>query len=121
MDLIKDYSSQNIKLNNDYEGKVKAVLTASKHNTGNRTSILYLHGYIDYFFHPHLGEKFNQNNYDFYALDLRKYGRALMQHQHPNYCKDLKEYYEEISISIRKIKSTSESIYLLGHSTGGLI
>jgi len=120
MNLKDDYTSQKIKLNPDYEGEVNAVLTSSNFNTGNRRSVLYLHGYIDYFFHPHLGEKFNQNNFDFYALDLRKYGRSLMQHQHPNYCKDIEEYFEEISIAIRKIKSVSKSIFLLAHSTGGL-
>jgi alpha-beta hydrolase superfamily lysophospholipase len=120
MNLKDDYTSQNIKLDSDYEGEVNAVLTASNNNKGNRKSVLYLHGYIDYFFHPHLGEKFNQNNFDFFALDLRKHGRSLMQHQHPNYCKDIEEYFEEISISIRKIKSESNSVFLLAHSTGGL-
>lgn len=120
MNLKDDYSSQNIKLKADYEGDVNAVLISSNYNTGNRRCILYLHGYIDYFFHPHLGEKFNQNNFDFYALDLRKHGRALMEHQHPNYCKSIDEYFEEISIAIRKIKSRTESVFLLAHSTGGL-
>lgn len=120
MNLKDDYTSQYIKLKPDYEGEVKAVLTASNKNTGNRKSVLYLHGYVDYFFHPHLGEKFNKNNFDFYALDLRKHGRSLMQHQHPNYCRDIEEYFEEISISIRKIKSESNSVFLLAHSTGGL-
>jgi len=120
MNLKDDYTSQNIKLNSDYEGEVKAVLTASKNNTGGRKSVLYLHGYVDYFFHPHLGEKFIQNNYDFFALDLRKHGRSLMKHQHPNYCKNIEEYFEEISIAIRKIKSGVNPIFLLAHSTGGL-
>jgi len=120
MNLKKDYSSQTIKLNPDYEGEVNAVLTSSNFNTGNRKSVLYLHGYVDYFFHPHLGERFNLANFDFYALDLRKHGRSLMKHQHPNYCKDIEEYFEEISIAIVKIKSKSKSVFLLGHSTGGL-
>jgi alpha-beta hydrolase superfamily lysophospholipase len=81
---------------------------------------LYLHGYVDYFFHPHLGEKFNQNNFDFHALDLRKHGRSLLEHQHPNYCKEIEEYFEEITIAIRDIKEKSSSVYILAHSTGGL-
>lgn len=121
MNLIKDYTNQIIKLNPDYEGEVIATLISSNFNLGNRRSVLYIHGYIDYFFHPHLGEKFNTNNFDFYALDLRKYGRSLLENQHPNYCKDIEEYFEEISIAIRKIQKTNLSIYLLGHSTGGLI
>ncbi|PNW26422.1 alpha/beta hydrolase [Formosa algae] len=120
MNLKDDYTSEIITLEADYEGEVQAVLTASKHNTGQRKSILYIHGYVDYFFHPHLGETCNQNNFDFYALDLRKHGRALLPHQHPNYCKDLKEYFEEISIAIRKIKNETNPVFLLAHSTGGL-
>lgn len=121
MNLSKDYTSQIINLNPDYEGEVIATLISSNFNLENRRSVLYIHGYIDYFFHPHLGEKFNAHNYDFYALDLRKYGRSLLDNQHPNYCKDIEEYFEEISIAIRNIQKTSPSIYLLGHSTGGLI
>jgi alpha-beta hydrolase superfamily lysophospholipase len=121
MNLKNDYTSQIIKLNPDYEGEVIAVLTSSNFNTGNRKSVLYIHGYIDYFFHPHLGEEFNENNFDFYAIDLRKYGRSLLEHQHPNYCKDVKEYFEEITNAIREIKSKSSSVYILAHSTGGLI
>ncbi len=121
MNLHQDYTSQTIKLTPDYEGEVTATLISSKFNLGNRRSVLYLHGYIDYFFHPHLGEKFIANSIDFYALDLRKYGRSLLEHHHPNYCKDLEEYFEEISIAIREIHNADNPIYLLGHSTGGLI
>lgn len=122
MDILKNYTSQTIKLKPDYEGEVTATLISSKLNIGNRKSVLYLHGYIDYFFQAHLGEKFIANNFDFYALDLRKYGRSLLAHQNPNYCRDIKEYFGEISIAIRQIyESGSRDIFLLGHSTGGLI
>ena len=120
MNLKKDYTNHTLQLNPDYEGEVIAVLTSSNFNKGNRKSVLYLHGYVDYFFHPHLGEKFNQNDFDFYALDLRKHGRSLLPHQHPNYCKEIEEYFEEISIAIQKIKNESTSVFLLAHSTGGL-
>lgn len=121
MNLKKDYTSQTIHLPSDYEGEVTATLISSNFNEGNRKNVLYLHGYNDYFFHPHLGEKFIENKFDFYALDLRKYGRSLMEHQRPNYCKDIEEYFEEISIALRQIHNLSKSpIYLLGHSTGGL-
>ncbi|CDF79086.1 lysophospholipase [Formosa agariphila KMM 3901] len=120
MDLNTNFTTETINLNPDYEGEVIAVLIASKLNTNNRKSVLYIHGYVDYFFHSHYAEQFNANNLDFYALDLRKYGRSLLPHQHPNYCKNLKEYYEEISFAIRKIKISSTGVYLLAHSTGGL-
>ena len=121
MDLEKDYTHEIIKLAPDYEGEAIAVLTSCRQNTGKRKSVLYLHGFIDYFYHPHVGEAFLRQNYDFHALDLRKYGRALLPHQHPNYCKSLNEYFEEISIAIKKIKTSNEPLYILGHSTGGLI
>lgn len=121
MDLKKDYTSITINLQPDYEGEAIAVLTSSNKNIGNRPSVLYLHGFIDYFFHPHVGQEFNENNFDFYALDLRKYGRSLLAHQHPNYCKNVEEYYEEISIAIQKIKSNSTAVHILAHSTGALI
>jgi alpha-beta hydrolase superfamily lysophospholipase len=122
MDIVKDYTSETLNLKPDYEGEVTATLVASKFNLGKRKSVLYLHGYVDYFFQAHVGQEFNDHNFDFYALDLRKYGRSLLAHQHPHYCKDIREYYEEISIAIRQIQESSNSeIFLLAHSTGGLI
>jgi alpha-beta hydrolase superfamily lysophospholipase len=122
MDIVKDYTSKTIKLKPDYEGEVVATLVTSNFNVGNRKSVLYLHGYIDYFFHAHVGQIFNDHNFDFYALDLRKYGRSLLAHQHAHYCKDIREYYEEITIAIRQIhESSNGEVFLLGHSTGGLI
>lgn len=122
MNLDKDFTFQTIKLTPDYDGEAIATLISSKHNLGNRKSVLYIHGYNDYFFQTHVAEKFNENNFDFYALDLRKYGRSLLKQQHPNYCKDIEEYFEEISIAIREIYTLNkEPISLLGHSTGGLI
>lgn len=118
MNLETDYTYTTLALRSDYEGEVTAVLSASNHNTGKRKSILYLHGYIDYFFHPHLGEQCHAHDFDFYALDLRKYGRALLPHQHPNYCKSIEEYFEEISMALREIEGP---VTLLAHSTGGLI
>ena len=122
MNLHTDFDYQTIQLSPDYEGKVTATLISSKFNAGDRESVLYLHGYIDYFFHPHVCEEFINNDFDFYALDLRKYGRSLLEHQRPNFCLDIEEYFEEITIAIRQINKTGNSlIHLLGHSTGGLI
>ena len=122
MDLEDKFNYHTINLKNDYEGKTIATLISSKLNTDNRIPVLYLHGFIDYFFHPHLAEEFHKNGYDFYALELRKYGHSLQPHQHPNYCKSIEEYFEEISLSIKSIYDKSQKkILLMGHSTGGLI
>jgi len=115
------FNLETLSLANDYEGEAVATLISAKANSGKRKSVLYLHGYVDYFFHPHLAEKFLDNGFDFYALDMRKHGRSLLPHQRPNICKDLGEYFEEISIALRKIHAGGNvRVFLLGHSTGGL-
>ncbi len=63
-----------------------------------------------------------EHDVDFFALDLRKYGRSLLPHQHPNFCINIEEYFEEISIALHQIAGEQNTeITLLGHSTGGLI
>jgi alpha-beta hydrolase superfamily lysophospholipase len=119
---LNDFKEQVLEFPDDYEGKVIATLIHSNKNSTPRRSVLYIHGFNDYFFHPHLAESFHKHEYNFYALDLRKYGRSLLPHQHPNYCRDISEYFEEISEAIRIIfDQNSNEIILLGHSTGGLI
>ncbi|CAN0234057.1 unnamed protein product, partial [Chrysoparadoxa australica] len=83
---LNDFTKQTLEFPDDYEGKVIATLIRSNENIKGRKSILYIHGFNDYFFHPHLAEGFHNNDYNFFALELRKYGRSLLPHQHPNYC-----------------------------------
>ena len=119
---IKNHTYQDFILKNDYEGEVKATFISADSNTYKRPVVLYIHGFIDYFFHPHVSRFLDENGYDFCALELRKYGHALMTHQHPNYCKSITEYFEEVDRSILKIREiNSEEIILMGHSTGGLV
>lgn len=106
----------------DYEGEVIATLVERPLEDATAPAILYIHGFVDYFFHDHVAEYFNQAGYSFFALDLRKYGRSLLLHQHPNFCASVTEYYEEISQALEIIAGAGASdITLMGHSTGGLI
>ena len=119
---IENFNFQKIKLDDDYEGAVEATLIEYKKSIPNGIPILYIHGFSDYFFHPHLAKKFYDKGFNFYALELRKYGNSILFHQHPNYCKDLKEYFPEIDIALEKIcKTNDQKAILLGHSNGGLI
>ncbi len=119
---IKNHTYQDFILNNDYEGEVKATFISADSNTHKRPVVLYIHGFIDYFFHPHVSSFLDENGFDFCALELRKYGHALMAHQHPNYCKSITEYFEEVDAAVHKIREiNSEEIILMGHSTGGLV
>ena len=61
--------------------------------------MLHVHGFADYFFHTEYAEWWADRGYDFYALDLRKYGRSLRAHQTPNYVADLSEYFAELDLA----------------------
>ena len=86
-------------------------------------AVLYIHGFVDYFFHDNLADWANKLNFNFYAIDLRKYGRSILPHQKPNMAKCMSEYYEEIDMAIRIIREEEKNnfLVLMGHSTGGLI
>ncbi|WP_020401740.1 alpha/beta hydrolase [Gracilimonas tropica] len=119
---IHDFREQTLELGKDYEGRVTATVVHSPKNIPNRPSVLYIHGFNDYFFQAHVAAHLHEHGYNFYGLDLRKYGRSLLPHQHPNYCRSLTEYFEEIDHTIEIIKGESDQeIIFLGHSTGGLI
>lgn len=119
---VKGFNYLQFQLAPDYEGEVQATFISANTNTHKRPVILYVHGFIDYFFHPHVADFFDEKGYDFCSLELRKYGHSLLPHQHPNYCRSISEYYEEVDISILKIRDINqEEIILMGHSTGGLV
>lgn len=120
----QDYITHQHTFANDYEGRVVTTLIESKRNQKEAyKSVLYIHGFCDYFFQKHIMEYFNSVGINFYALDLRKCGRSLLTHQHPNYCQSLDEYFPDIEFGLDFIlNDTKETqIYLLGHSTGGLL
>lgn len=119
---INDFHTTTLELEDDYEGSVIATLIESPKNEPEKSPVLYLHGFNDYFFQTHVADQFNRNGFNFYALDLRKYGRSLLAHQHPNYCRSITEYFEEIDRSVEIIqKKSDKKIILVGHSTGGLL
>ncbi len=119
-----EYTTRTLPCRPDDEGEVVATLVSTPHaHPGARPrAVLALHGFVDYFFHDHVAQAFDARGHAFYALDLRKYGRSLRPHQHPNACRSLYAYYEEIGRAIALMESDGvRDITLLGHSTGGLI
>jgi len=106
----------------DYEGNVTATLVRKLSTVASTKAILCIHGFNDYFFQEVLAEKFVQQGYHFYALDLRKYGRSILKNHIPNNVRDLSEYYEDIDKALAIIKDEENTeVVLYGHSTGGLI
>lgn len=113
---------EKIALGDDYEGKAEATLVSFRSEHPTLKAVLYLHGYVDYFFQVHMARRFVDRGWNFHALDLRKYGRSMRPGQHPDYCRDMHEYYEEIDRAIDRIREQGvRRIVLIGHSTGGLL
>lgn len=102
----------------------EAVATLIRYAPGgapHRRAVLYVHGFIDYFFQTHLGPWLADLGYDLYALDLRGYGRSLLPHQLPNYVPDIAVHTEELDAAVRLVRADHDTVVLMGHSTGGLI
>jgi alpha-beta hydrolase superfamily lysophospholipase len=120
--LLPGFESLELPAPDDYDGRVVATLVRLPVSAAPlgavRGTVLYVHGFIDYFFQVHMARRFAAEGYAFYALDLRKHGRSLLLQQHPCFCKDLSEYYADITRALAEIGT---GVLLAGHSTGGLI
>src|SRR5688572_31755509 len=102
--LGEPYRSRVIDLGHDEEGPVVATLVRRRAETPTGRAVLYVHGFVDYFFQTHLADFFVERGWDFYAIDLRKYGRSLRPHQTPNFCRDITDYYPELDAAARLIR-----------------
>ena len=85
--------------------------------------MLYVHGFADYFFQTGFAQWWLERGYDFYALDLRKYGRSIRPGQTPTYVTDLADYDAELDVAWQRIteRDGHEQVVVAAHSTGGLV
>lgn len=107
----------------DYSGTVRSTIIKKTIPQGkNNKGVLYIHGYNDYFFQEELGNQYIKHGINFYATDLRKYGRSIIDKNTMFEVRNLCEYYADIdsAISLMKHEGITE-IFIMGHSTGGLI
>lgn len=104
-------------------GSLSAMLVRHRAAENTRGAVLYVHGWMDYFFQTHVAGHFADLGFDFYAIDLRHYGRSLRPEAVPYYTTDLREYYEELDAAAALIADADghDRLVVLGHSTGGLI
>ncbi|TNM39665.1 alpha/beta hydrolase [Nocardioides albidus] len=121
--LGEPWIAETLRLEDDFEGEVVATLVqrAAPEPTGAAT--LHVHGFSDYFFHTEYGEWWLERGHAMYALDLRKYGRSLREHQSATYVADLSDYFDELDAAWERItvRDGHRRVVLSGHSTGGLI
>lgn len=133
------FEQATLALGEDHEGEVVATLVRSlaapatwwRTLSGDRRSltdidVLYVHGWSDYFFQRRLAKFWTDRGANFYALDLRKYGRSLRPGQTPGYVTDIGTYDEDIAAALHAMGYSTERarlgrrLVLFGHSTGGL-
>lgn len=92
------------------------------HEEKPKASILYIHGFNDYFFQKELAEKMDLAGYAFYAIDLHNYGRSLRSGETQGELRSLASYFPELDSAFLKIHSLDKApLVVIGHSTGGLI
>lgn len=135
--LGEPFEQLTLPLGEDAEGPLVATLVRSiadgslfSELFGDRrplhdVDVLYVHGWSDYFFQRSLAQYWTDRGADFYALDLRKYGRSLRPGQTPGYITDLSTYDEDIAAALAAMgrplqDASSRRLVLVGHSTGGL-
>lgn len=122
------YEAKDLRLGTDPEGEGEAIATLVRYlptddpDLTDRPALLWVHGMTDYFFHTHVAEYFHAAGYAFYALDLRKCGRARQEGQTWHYTEDLKHYFPDLSAALGELTGAGHRrVTPIAHSTGGLI
>lgn len=131
-DILGDgYECRTVRHADDYGGAVVSTIVrkcvadsakAGQTARASRRGVLYIHGYNDYFFQREMGDRFVARGYDFYAVDLRRYGRSMLAERRPYEVRDVAEYYADIDSALTAMKREGiGEVVMIGHSTGGLI
>ena len=88
------------------DGEPDEPLTATlvrRNEPEHDRALLYVHGWNDYFFQTHLADYWNRRGFDFYAIDLRRYGRNLRPGLFAGYITSLDDYASELDEAYRLI------------------
>jgi alpha-beta hydrolase superfamily lysophospholipase len=84
-------------------------------------SLLYVHGWSDYFFNQELMHFVGARGYRFYALDLPEHGRSLAAGEMPGFVGSAEHYLESVGAAVEAVRADGGGApVLMGHSTGGL-
>lgn len=120
-DILPGYEARYVNQGNAFDGPCKSTIIRKLNSNGSHKAYLYIHGFNDYFFQQEMGNRFVDSGYNFYAVDLRRYGRSWEPWQYPFNVRDMKEYFADIDSALNQLrKDGNTDITLSGHSTGGL-
>jgi alpha-beta hydrolase superfamily lysophospholipase len=120
--LGRPYTAETIRFPPDAAGEVVATLVSRRAEKPTGRAVLHVHGFADYFFQTAYADWWVARGYDFYAVDLRRYGRSLRPHQTPNYTADLREYFADLDAAYHRVteRDGHDHVVVSAHSTGGL-
>lgn len=120
-DILEGYEARFVNQGKAFDGPCRCTIIRRLAKKPSKRAYLYVHGFNDYFFQKEMGEIFTDSGYNFYAVDLRRYGRSWQPWQYPFNVRDQKEYFADIDSALMQIKRDgNDDITLSGHSTGGL-
>ncbi|MDE5826635.1 MAG: lysophospholipase [Duncaniella sp.] len=127
-DILGDgYEMRHVSQPDDYTGPVTSTIIRKLcpavriDSTRTHRGVLYVHGFNDYFFQAEMGNRFVDHGYDFYAVDLRRYGRSLKEGDKPFDIRNMTDYFQDIDSALVDMQREGlTEVILLGHSTGGL-
>lgn len=120
-DILEGFESRFVNQGKAFDGPCRSTIIRKLDGKGSRKAFLYVHGFNDYFFQNEMGDRYVDSGYNFYALDLRRYGRSRLPWQYPFNIRDQKEYFADIDSALAQIRRDGNiDITLGGHSTGGL-
>lgn len=122
-DVLAGFEQSTLSCPTAADGPPSPVLVRRRCAAPSTKAVLYIHGYVDYFFQTHLADFYNAQGLHFYALDLRRHGRAMRTGQLPNFTCDIDEYLQDVDAAVQRIRAAEHIDWLLlnGHSTGALV
>lgn len=116
-----DWMARTLEVTDDSGPGVATLVHRTDAGTRPR-AMVYLHGFVDYFFQEQHAQRWIDHGYDVYALDMRDYGRSIRPGRTPNWITDLRDYDLELDAALAFVRAQGhETVVLNGHSTGGLI
>ena len=120
-DILEGYEARYVNQGEAFDGPCRSTIVRKLNGKGSKKAFLYIHGFNDYFFQKEMGERFVDSGYNFYAVDLRRYGRSWEPWQYPFNIRKQTEYFDDIDSALNQIRRDGNTdITLGGHSTGGL-
>src|SRR5690606_1595007 len=112
-----------LKISSGKDGELAATLVRTVGpEQDSRPAVLYVHGFVDYFFHAHVAKAFEDAGFRFYAIDLRRHGRSLRTGNLACVTERVDDYFAELDWAVATIHALHPQLSgIIAHSTGGLV